>query len=133
MTLNKTLVLAALLLLAFGGVFYVLGSEARTTGASAYPGGETVIATTTNLSMAAVTPLLMIATSSGCTARTIGTGSSAIQLSFGSTTPPTGLVGFPQAASTTVTYDSGQFGCGAVYGFSFIAQTVKVQDAVGSR
>lgn len=55
--------------------------------------------------------------STNCASRVIGTASTSVILSFGSTTPSQ-LLGYPQGASTTVVYDAGLYGCGQwrVYG-----------------
>lgn len=46
-----------------------------------------------------------------CGSRIIGTGSTTIMISFGSSTPSNAR-GFWQGASSTVSYDAGLFGCG---------------------
>lgn len=69
-----------------------------------------------------------IAATSTCAARTVSTSASPIMLGFtakvGTTT--TGSFGFLQAASTTVTYDSGQFGCDQMSAFSYTSGTITV-------
>jgi hypothetical protein len=42
---------------------------------------------------------------------------------------PTGVFGHLQAASTTVVYDSGQFGCDRVKAYSFGASTITITEA----
>lgn len=73
----------------------------------------------------------VFATSSpNCSARIIGTASSSIMVTF---TDKNGDVpniakGFWQGASTTVAYDSGLFGCGAVKVFSVSSQQIMVAE-----
>lgn len=96
---------------------------------SASIGNPANVATTTNVALTAATAANIIATST-CTARIITTSGSAVMLTFsdkqGQT--PTGSFGFLQAASTTVVYDSGLYGCGLVKATSFATQLVTVSD-----
>lgn len=82
--------------------------------------------TTTNYTITNSSQTL-VATST-CTARTISTSASAVMLTFSDYAgqAPTGSFGILQPASTTVTYDSGQYGCGLVKGFSFASQLITV-------
>lgn len=74
------------------------------------------------------TTALQIAATSTCAARIVSTSASPVQLGFsaaaGSTTSAT--VGTLQAASTTVVYDSGIYGCGQLSAYSFTSGTVNV-------
>lgn len=60
-----------------------------------------------------------------CVTRVISTVGQPILLSFDnvSSTTPNGATGFIQAASTTVAYDSGQYGCGLVSAYGYSAST----------
>ena len=42
---------------------------------------------------------------------------------------PSGVYGHLQAASTTVAYDGGQYGCGAVRIYSFTSQAITVSES----
>lgn len=74
-----------------------------------------------------------------CKARVVSTtGLSAIMLNFGepgadragniSSTTVSGSVGHWQAASTTVVYDSGLYGCGQWSAFSYASQTITISE-----
>lgn len=115
-------VLAILLL----GV-YLSGPKAD---ASSFPGVASSIATTSPISVTP-TALVVFATSS-CAARIISTtvaGGIMIGFSDNQGFVPSALTGFWQAASTTVTYDSGQYGCGAVRVYSGTPQTITVSES----
>lgn len=103
-----------------GSPFYVGATEATVIPAR--------IATT---SQAAVTSTAstIIATSS-CSSRIISTVASPIMLTFTDNQGaiPTGVFGHIQAASTTVVYDAGLYGCGAVKAYSFTAATITVAE-----
>ena len=89
-------------------------------------------ATVATSSIAAVTTnaTTVFATSS-CAARIITTSASPIMITFSDNhgSVPTGSFGHLQSASTTVAYDSGQYGCGAVKVFSFVAGTISVSES----
>lgn len=71
----------------------------------------------------------VLATST-CQARIITVpGTSAIMMTFNDKYTPTGSFGITQAASTTVAYNSGIYGCGALKIFSFAAQNITVTDS----
>ena len=99
---------------------YLLATLTPSVGASAPSGLPANIATTTNPTVG-TTAALVFATSS-CASRSITTSANPIMITFsdylGQT--PTATFGHLQAASTTVVYDSGQWGCGAVkiYGYT---------------
>ena len=67
-----------------------------------------------------------------CSARIITTVASAIMLSFGqmSSTTPSGTIGHLQAASTTVAYDSGLYGCGLVTAYAFSSTTITLTETL---
>lgn len=69
-----------------------------------------------------------MATSSACTARTISTTGSAITITFSGNALPGGSVGHVQAASTTVNYDNGGYGCGSIYIFGYASSTVTMTE-----
>lgn len=130
-TQSLTYIIVAALILA---VIYLYGASASRVGASAPPGNIAFMATT---SMQAVntTASLLFATSS-CSARIVSTVASPVMLTFydASSTSiglnvPSGVFGHLQAASTTVVYDSGQYGCGTMRAFSFVASTITVSES----
>jgi hypothetical protein len=100
--------------------------------ASAPAGLGSTIASST-LETVSTTPVMIVATSSiDCAARIISTsGNSAIMLTFTAKSGdiPSGSNGIWQAASTTVAYDSGLYGCNAITAYSYSTQLIKVMAA----
>ena len=115
------------------GVFLaiVLSFMASNAKASAPTGLPATIATTSPATVG-TTAISVFATSS-CSARIITTYASPVMLTFSdySGQTPTGTFGHLQAASTTVVYDSGQYGCGLVKVYSFTTQTITVSEKIG--
>lgn len=76
---------------------------------------------TTSAEIIGTTPVVAIASSTGCASRIISTTNKPVMITFDQTNgaTPTGIFGILQNASTTVAYDSVLYGCGAVkmYGF----------------
>lgn len=128
MTITLRQVALLTLVIAVATFALVLGSFAP-ANASAPTGLKTTIGTT---SVAAVTSTAsMLFASSTCDARIISTQGSAVMLTFSdyNGARPTASFGHVQAASTTVAYDSGLYGCGAVYAYSFSNQNLTVSEA----
>ncbi len=123
--------IAAAVLLAFALLFSVLPiTISKKTAFGSLTNSPATVATTTQISLTAVTAAPLEATSS-CTARIITTQGSAMLLTFSDVagqSPASGF-GFIQAASTTVAYDAGQYGCGLVKAYSFGAQVITISDA----
>lgn len=109
------------LIVAMALVFLGLVISQNQVYGSAPSGLKADLATTSQISLT-TTAISLMATSS-CSARVVSTTNKPIMLTFsdyaGQT--PTGVFGVLQAASTTVVYDSGQYGCGLVKGISFDA------------
>lgn len=97
--------------------------------ASAPSGLPATVATSSALSI--TTASLSIFATSTCSARVITTGSSAILITFTDVqgAVPTATLGHWQAASTTIAYDSGLYGCGTLRAFSQSAQTIYVSES----
>lgn len=97
--------------------------------ASAPSGLPAVIATSSNPTVTS-TAALVFATSSTCSARIVSTTNTGIMLTFGDNQGkrPTGAYGHWQAASTTVAYDSGLYGCDAVFVYSSASQAISVTE-----
>jgi hypothetical protein len=74
-------------------------------------------------------PSLVFATST-CSARVITTYASPIMISLSDVQgfTPSATQGHLQAASTTVVYDSGLYGCGAVRIYSFVSGAITVTE-----
>lgn len=99
--------------------------------ASASPGLQATVATSSSVTLAAQTATAVIA-SSTCATRIITTAASGVMLLFTDTkgNTLTGSFGTAlQAASTTTAYDSGQYGCGLVRAFSYGAQVITVSES----
>lgn len=94
------------------------GSYAQLAGASAPSGLQATVATSSYQGVSG-TQAVLFATSS-CSARIVSTASTSIMLTFRDQDIPTAFYGHFQAASTTVAYDSGQYGCAGwrVFGFA---------------
>lgn len=119
-TINRIAILG--LTLAVFGLFFVSTLNVK---ASAVPGLRAVLATS---SMQVVGPQSinrLFATSTQCTSRVITTNGNAINISFDSlsSTSPSATSGHYQAASTTVAYDAGIYGCGLWSAYGFTAST----------
>lgn len=114
------LILSALIAISFGTLI---------THASSPPGLPATIATTSPMAVT-TTPSLVMATSS-CSARIITTTASPIMIGFSDIQGflPSGTQGHLQAASSTVAYDSGQYGCGAVRVYSFVAGQITISES----
>lgn len=115
-------------------VLFALGllfanSYANLAGASAPSGLPATIASSSSYSLT-TTASTLFATSS-CSARIVTTQASPIMLTFSdySNQTPTAMYGHLQAASTTVAYDSGLYGCGLVKVYSFTTATTTVSES----
>lgn len=127
MTTTKSLAYLTIIALVLS-IVYLFGAETQRVDASAPSGLPATVATT---SIAAVSPTAStIFATSTCSARVVSTQGSAIMLTFSdyANHTPTATFGHLQLASTTVAYDSGQYGCGRVKAYSFAAQTLTVSD-----
>jgi len=113
----------------FTALIFAVIMNLKFTFASAPSGLSTTIATSSKLAVSA-TPFVAIATSTNCAARIISTTGAEIRLTFTELTgdTPSGTKGYSQAASTTVVYDGGQFGCGAVKVYSFGNSTIEATE-----
>ncbi len=107
----------------FAGSLFVLSARASA------PAGIPASVATTSPAIVGTTASTIFATST-CTARIISTQASPIMLTFGDNqgATPTGGYGNWQAASTTVAYDSGLYGCGAVKAYSYTASTLTLTE-----
>lgn len=85
---------------------------------------------TTSVNTVNTTASLVFATST-CASRTISTTASPIMIGFTDAQGfvPSGISGFVQAASTTVTYDASQYGCRALRVYSFTSGPITVQES----
>ena len=114
--------------IAFLAFLYLLGLQTPIAGAAAPGGYRTVVATTSNPTIGTTASVLFA--SSTCMARVITTYASPVMLTFSdyAAQTPTGTFGHLQTASTTVVYDSGQYGCGLFKVYAFSAATITVSE-----
>lgn len=127
MTSTKSILSGAAVLILLA-VMYLLGASATRVGAVAPSAVSVAIATTTG-----VGPQLnmQLFSASNCGSRVITTVASPIMILFAdpsngdvSSTTLSALKGHLQAASTTIAYDSGIYGCGRVFAFGFASTTI---------
>jgi hypothetical protein len=114
-----TLILAGAIVVA--SLAYVIKPTLPAFGA-AFTGQAAFVQIATSTTVTANTNTRIFTSNETCKSRVISTQGSAAMLIFAdnttnylSSTTLAGNVGHIQAASTTVAYDSGLFGCGAVY------------------
>lgn len=81
------------------------------------------VATSTLMSVGPGNATTVLPVASNCTGRAISTVAQPIMISFSSSLVPNGSQGHLQAASTTVFYNNGDYGCGAISVFGFTAST----------
>ena len=121
-----------LFLLAIGILVLWTSTMPNLVSGSAVPGTPAAMATSSNVVMPVNTAVTLAATST-CAARivtTSGVGSVMLLFSDKVGNTLTGSYGTAfQAASTTVVYDSGQYGCDLVRGFSYLAQTISISES----
>ena len=123
--------------LAIGVFAFWVASTLRTTHGSAPSGLPANYGTSSTLAVRPNYVQVMTVARSNCAARSVSTAATAIRLSFGgesatSTATSTNQIGSSigtlQAASTTVVYDGGLYGCGfiGVIGVDTTTSTVNV-------
>ncbi len=114
---------------------YLTLQETKVAFASApsgLPATETIATTTL---VGPQQNIQLFAKSGTCSSRVVTTVGSGIMLIFAdpsggdvSSTTLSGQKGFLQAASTTVAYDSGIYGCGRVFGYGFSSTTINLME-----
>lgn len=109
-------------------IAYLMGTQVKQVYAGAPSGLPASVATTTNVTV--TTTAGPIFATSTCAARVVTTSAQPIMMTFSdySGQTPTGSFGHLQAASTTVVYDSGQYGCGLYKIYSFGTQLITVSE-----
>ncbi len=101
----------------------------QTVRAIAPAGLATSVSTSSNLTLIAATALTLTATTTNCTARIVSTKNDSpfgVMLTFRDRDEPTVINGILQPASTTVAYDGGIYGCGALKAFSVVGQGIDI-------
>lgn len=81
------------------------------------------VATSSLMQVGPSSAVTLFTKASNCTARIISTGANPIMLSFSSVLTPAAQVGHYQAASTTVAYENGVYGCGQMSAYGYAAST----------
>lgn len=116
------LIVVAAALLAAGLVFIM--SRSSTVSASTLSFVVPHVATTSLMSVGPQNAVTILPKDAACTGRVISTVGQPIMLSFStSTLAPSGMQGHIQAASTTVFYNNGDYGCGAISAYGYSAST----------
>lgn len=120
------------LIIGFLGLFIVIAawiivSRVPVSFSSATSGLAARIATSSTENLPAATNIPNLVATSTCVARIITVGQ--ITLFTFNGLPATLGSGVYQAASTTVAYDSGLYGCGAVNGMTATAETITVMES----
>lgn len=120
----------------FIGMYWIAGQSMKNERARpgfATEGNAAILATSSSINVGPGTNKNMLFTENTvCTSRVISTGANPILISFTaavvtgtatSTLNPGPNIGFLQAASTTVSYDSNLYGCPAVSAYGYAAST----------
>lgn len=129
--MNSTLsVSAAVAITVLIGALLIAFSSNQVAFGSAPSGLPATVATSSNPAVSTSASLLFATSSATCAARIISTNGDAIRLYFSDAKGqrPTNALGHLQLASTTQVYDGGQYGCNAVYVYSYSAQTITVTE-----
>lgn len=129
MTLSKNILIIFGLLVLAGVVFIALQSNLAI--GESFTGTATNVVSATSTAVGPDTVVTLFAINGSCDTRIITTNNDAIHLSFRTITgfAPTSVVGHYQAASTTVAYDSGLYGCGLVTALGLTASgTVTISE-----
>lgn len=122
--ITKTHITIALIAM-FATIVAIMFSYSNFAKASAPSGLPATMATSSTIVVGTSSITTLFADNLMCSSRVISTVAQPIMLSFGamSSTTPSGTIGHYQAASTTVAYDSGIYGCGLVSAYGFNAST----------
>ena len=126
-TLNVAVLVSSVVITSL--VLFTLFAFAPHSNASSAPGlGATVSSSTLENLSGGGENIIQATSTYTCAARIISTEGSAIMLTFTQAAGqnPTGALGTWQAASTTVAYDSGLYGCNAISAYSYTAQNLMV-------
>lgn len=125
-TSNKVLLgIIALLAISIGSVTFLKPATVPTVGSTiAYAVPKIASSSLVVVGPANVQTIAPVA--SNCVDRVIATVGTAIQVSFSSAVPPTATAGHVQGASTSVSYNNGDYGCGAITGYAAASTTITV-------
>ena len=98
-------------------------SHSKNNLGATQPNQQSLIATSSTVSVGIQENKTIFTSKTRCASRTISTVAQPIMISFSSDITPTGTVGHLQPASTTVAYEAGLYGCGAVTAYGQTAST----------
>lgn len=87
------------------------------------PNQQSLIATSSTVVVGIQQNKTLFTSNTRCASRIISTVAQPIMLSFSSDITPTATVGHLQSASTTISYESGIYGCGAVSAYGHNASS----------
>lgn len=124
-------ILLAVGVLSLGAAMLLIVFLGAPSAKGAAPSGLPASIASSSLQTVTTSARLLFATSTSCAARIITTKGTAINLTFSDKTGirPGATAGAVQAASTTVAYDGGLYGCDAVYAYSYASQVLDVYEA----
>lgn len=111
-------------------------STMRVAFASAPSGLNAVVVSATTTQVGPQQNITLFSANTTCASRIVRTQGVEVYLTFGDTVPTgaiastslTAVVGFFQAASTSVAYDSGLYGCGRMTGEALASTTITVAE-----
>lgn len=86
------------------------------------------VATSSQIVVGPQSVTTLFAKNSSCTSRLVSTVGTAVMLSFSSAVTPTGTAGAVQAASTSVSYDNANYGCGAITAYAAASTTITLTE-----
>jgi len=121
--------LLVLMAIALGFIFGNLTQIPSALG-EAFTGSISQIDTATTTTVGPDTIVTIFSKGTECDARVVTTSDAAVRLGFGTVTGFTvsATAGHIQAASTTVVYDSGLYGCGNVTAYGWSSTTLTVSE-----
>lgn len=129
MKLDKIILAGIIVIIGLVVYGFVAKEQLQLKGATSGLPSYLAIATTTAVGPQEVKTIF--SSNSQCTSRVVGTAGQAVMLTFGdpvngdvSSTTLTSMVGHWQGASTTVSYDSGIYGCGRWSAFGVASTTI---------
>lgn len=107
-----------------GFTFYIVTQNKVLGSSNITQGIVPKVATSSTIQVGPQNVVTVVPANTACVSRTISTLSQTIMLSFSSTLVPSASQGLLQATSTTVAYDNGAYGCGAVTAFATASTTI---------
>lgn len=114
--------LGILIIVIVGVAVYGMAGKANKLG-SAVPGLYALNATSSSVTVGTQLNATLFTNNLVCDSRVISTRANNIMLSFNDNIAPSATVGHLQLASTTVVYDSGQYGCGNVTAYGYTSSS----------